>query len=100
MLTDNQLEANRANAQKSTGPVTPKGKERSKLNAQRHGLTGQTSVMPNEDMEAFNLMKAAFVEISNASGPSRPNWRNPTPASNGVSTGPPRSKKASCPWAS
>lgn len=61
MLSEKQLEANRANAQKSTGPRTPAGKERSKLNATRHGLTGQTVVMPHEDMEAFNLLTAAIV---------------------------------------
>src|SRR5689334_22798981 len=61
MISDKQLEANRANAQKSTSPRTEAGKRRSCLNANRHGLTRQTVVMPHEDMEAYNLMTAAIV---------------------------------------
>jgi len=38
-MTDKQLQANQANAQHSTGPKTEAGKNRSRLNAGRHGLT-------------------------------------------------------------
>src|SRR5438132_2636461 len=48
-----QLAANRANAQKSTGPRTPEGKSRSRLNTFRHGITAQIIVMPPEQMEAY-----------------------------------------------
>ena len=48
-----QIETNRANAQHSTGPRTDDGKQRSSLNAVRHGLTGQIIVMPHEDMQAY-----------------------------------------------
>src|SRR6202050_2900049 len=61
MLSEKQLEANRANAQKSTGPRTDEGKKRSCLNATRHGLTGQVVVLPHEDMEAYNKFIAAIV---------------------------------------
>jgi hypothetical protein len=44
---------NRANAQKSTGPRTDAGKQRCKLNALRHGLTGHTVVLPTEDHAAY-----------------------------------------------
>ena len=51
--TQKQLDANRRNAQKSTGPKTPEGKARASLNAWRHGLTGQVATLPEEDRDAF-----------------------------------------------
>ena len=61
MLSDKQLEANRANAQKSTGPRTPEGKKRSSLNALRHGLSAQVVILPGEDVEIFQKHEAAIV---------------------------------------
>src|ERR1700759_362974 len=58
MSTLKQQEANRLNAQKSTGPITEAGKRRSSLNAVRHGLTGQVVILPEEEMEAFNRFVA------------------------------------------
>jgi hypothetical protein len=40
-ISPKKLAANRANAQRSTGPMTPEGKEKSKLNAVKHGLTSR-----------------------------------------------------------
>src|SRR5271169_4476851 len=54
-------EINRANAQHSTGPKTPEGKQRSSLNALRHGLTGQIVVMPSEDLHAYQLHLESFT---------------------------------------
>lgn len=39
MATEKQIAANRRNATRSTGPRTPEGKERSRMNALRHGLS-------------------------------------------------------------
>jgi hypothetical protein len=44
---------NRANAEHSTGPRTEAGKQRSSLNALRHGLTARTAVLPSEDPAAY-----------------------------------------------
>jgi hypothetical protein len=51
---------NRANAQHSTGPNTEEGKQKSSLNALRHGLTGQIVVMPNEDLAVYQLHLKSF----------------------------------------
>ena len=51
MATAAQIEADRLNAQKSTGPKTERGKARAKLNAIAHGMTARTimPVLPQED---------------------------------------------------
>ena len=54
MTSDDQIAANIANAQKSTGPTTEKGKHRTRLNAFRHGLTGQICVIAAEEQLAFD----------------------------------------------
>jgi hypothetical protein len=54
--------ANRANAQHSTGPRTEAGKQRTKLNALRHGLTGQTVVLPTEDHAAYERHSQSFLD--------------------------------------
>jgi hypothetical protein len=51
--SDSRTETNRANSQHSTGPRTPAGKQRSSLNALRHGLTGHVIVLPSEDHAAY-----------------------------------------------
>jgi hypothetical protein len=51
--TLNRDAINRANAEHSTGPRTEAGKQRSSLNALRHGLTAKTAVLPSEDPAAY-----------------------------------------------
>jgi hypothetical protein len=58
----NRTEINQANAQHSTGPKTEAGKQRSVLNALRHGLTGQLVVMPNEELEAYQHHLKSFTD--------------------------------------
>ena len=53
-ISEAQLAANRQNAQKSTGPRTEEGKKRSRINATRHGLTGQFHAFSHEDKLAFD----------------------------------------------
>jgi hypothetical protein len=53
MASPKQIEANRRNAKKSTGPRTSAGKAKVALNAIKHGLLAKQVVLPNEDEEEF-----------------------------------------------
>ncbi len=57
-ISDAQLAANRQNAQKSTGAKTQTGKDKSKMNALRNALTGQTVLLPSDDAVAYQ----AFID--------------------------------------
>ena len=61
MTTARQLEANRGNALKSTGPRTINGKQASRRNALRHGLTAETLIEPLENPESYRAFEAAIV---------------------------------------
>jgi len=56
-----QLEANRRNAQQSTGPRTEIGKKTSSLNALRHGLTSRVVVLPSEDLAAYKTFSDEYL---------------------------------------
>jgi hypothetical protein len=68
-ISESQLAANRANAKLSTGPTSPEGKQRSRLNAGRHHLTGQVACLPDEDRDEFNRFCEAIVADYQAEGP-------------------------------
>ena len=61
MTSYRQIEANRRNALKSTGPTTEAGKQASRRNAVRHGLTAATVISALEDAEDYKAFEAAFI---------------------------------------
>src|SRR4026207_646001 len=56
MATQSQIAANRINAQKSTGPKTPEGKDAVRLNGLKHGLTSEILVLPGESVSDFEAL--------------------------------------------
>ena len=66
MATDKQIEANRRNALKSTGPKTDETKQVSKANAWKHGLAATTMLFcpgRHEDAAAFHEMRNDLIRI-------------------------------------
>ena len=61
-LSEKRLRANRANAAKSTGPVTAEGKARVAGNAMRHGLLAKQILIGNESPENFKILCDIFVQ--------------------------------------
>ena len=61
MTSYRQIEANRRNARKSTGPLTEEGQRRSRCNAIRHGLTAETVIGALEDAKDYQAFEAAII---------------------------------------
>ena len=61
MATEAQINANRENAQKSTGPVTAEGKAAVSQNALKHGLFAVRDVVPTENQQDFDSMQEQML---------------------------------------
>ncbi|HEY1982047.1 MAG TPA: hypothetical protein VGH13_18400 [Xanthobacteraceae bacterium] len=61
MTSFRQIAANRRNAGKSSGPLTDAGKQRSRGNAVRHGLTAETVIGTLEDAADYAAFEAAII---------------------------------------
>src|SRR5258708_7517183 len=61
MTSFRQIQANRRNAIRSTGPNTEEGKKRSCRNAIRHGLCAETVIEIAEDIEDYREFEAAVI---------------------------------------
>jgi hypothetical protein len=67
--TQAQINANRANAQHSTGPTSPEGKATVSQNRRSHGLTGSFQILPTEDMlELKVLTESVYAEYQPETG--------------------------------
>ena len=66
MTSLRQIESNRRNAEKSTGPKTQKGKARSSQNSLRHGLTAETVIEPLEDPADYRAFEEAVTTAYDA----------------------------------
>ncbi len=61
MATEAQVQANRKNAQKSTGPRTAEGKAAVAQNAVKHGFSGRLDVIRGEEQAEFDLFRGQML---------------------------------------
>jgi len=61
MTSFRQIEANRRNAIRSTGPSTEEGKHRTRRNAVQHGLCAETVIEFVEDIDDYRAFEAAVI---------------------------------------
>jgi len=69
MASQRQIDVNRRNAQKSTGPKTPEGKAAVSQNALKHGLTAKQAALSGEDQEEFEATRRSFEDELEFVGP-------------------------------
>ena len=60
MASQAQIEANRRNAQKSTGPKTPDGRAAVRFNSVKHGLTARALTLIGENEAEFKALLDAM----------------------------------------
>src|ERR1700684_1485143 len=84
MTSSAQLEANFATVEVPSGPKTEKGKPAPRLNAYRHGLTGQICLLTTDEHQAFDqhctgiresLAPVGALEIELAQSIAEDHWR-------------------------
>ncbi|HWE52742.1 MAG TPA: hypothetical protein VG273_23315 [Bryobacteraceae bacterium] len=68
-LSGKQLEANRRNAQHSTGPLTESGKKISSHNSRRHGFTGRVNLLTPENRQAHDEFCSNLIDSLNPETP-------------------------------
>jgi hypothetical protein len=62
MTSTKQIEANRKNAARSTGPRSEEGKKTAALNSLQHGLTAETPVLPTESPERHEEFRREMIK--------------------------------------
>jgi ABC-type transporter Mla subunit MlaD len=69
MATTEQIDANRQNAQHSTGPRTPEGKAASRFNALKSGIDAQAQIITGEDPANLDALVAEYQQRFDTSAP-------------------------------
>jgi len=69
MATPTQIEANRLNAQKSTGPRSTEGKAAVRFNALKYGVDAQSLILPGEDQAQLEELRREYFEEFQPAGP-------------------------------
>jgi hypothetical protein len=70
MATEAQIEANRRNSRRSTGPRSEQGKNRSRFNALGHGCRANVLVLPTEDFGEYEQEANAWKHSWKPRNPS------------------------------
>lgn len=68
MTSERKQEANRRNAQRSTGPRTVEGKVASARNSLRHGLRAERLLLETEDAQEYEALRAGLLEALGPEG--------------------------------
>src|ERR1700719_4827382 len=69
-----QIEANRLNSQKSTGPRTVEGKLRSSQNALKSGIDAESLIIHGEDRAALEALTQEYVDRFHPTTPAQPHY--------------------------
>jgi len=69
MSTLRQIESNRRNAQKSTGPTSVSGKATSSMNALKTGIHAKSLVLPTENLADLEQLTAEFYHSHHPASP-------------------------------
>jgi len=62
MTSLKQITANKENAKKSTGPISEQGKAIVSVNATKHGILSNVTVLPDEDENRFKQFKKDMMK--------------------------------------
>lgn len=68
MTTEKQIEANRENALKSTGPLSIEGKSRASKNAMKHGILSKNLVVFGEKTSEYQAFLQNLIETFHPEG--------------------------------
>src|SRR5947209_19858951 len=69
MSSQRQIEANRRNAQKSTGPTSYAGKAASSMNALKTGIHAKALLFPSEKLADLELLIVEYYQSHNPTTP-------------------------------